>query len=74
VREDAPAKELRHEHRIVYAVPQARQKAVVVREYGPFPVAGVHGVTHDGTHVWFAHGKKLTQRPVAWSPRSRRRA
>jgi outer membrane protein assembly factor BamB len=36
-----------------------RQKATVVREYGPFPVEGVHGVTHDGTHVWFAHGKKL---------------
>ena len=35
------------------------QKATVVREYGPFPVEGVHGVTHDGTHVWFAHGKKL---------------
>src|SRR3954453_13207006 len=35
------------------------QKASVVREYGPFPVARVHGVTHDGTHVWFAHGKKL---------------
>ena len=36
-----------------------RQKATVVREYGPFPVERVHGVTHDGTHVWFAHGKKL---------------
>jgi glutamine cyclotransferase len=39
--------------------PSTRQKAAVVREYGPFPVEGVHGVTHDGTHVWFAHGKKL---------------
>src|SRR5258708_35064696 len=36
-----------------------RQKATIVREYGPFPVERVHGVTHDGTHVWFAHGKKL---------------
>ena len=39
--------------------PSTRQKATVVREYGPFPVEGVHGVTHDGTHVWFAHGKKI---------------
>ena len=39
--------------------PSTRQQATVVREYGPFPVARVHGVTHDGTHVWFAHGKKL---------------
>jgi outer membrane protein assembly factor BamB len=37
----------------------SRQKATVVREYGPFPVERVHGVTHDGTHLWFAHGKKL---------------
>ncbi len=36
-----------------------RSKANVVREYGPFPVERVHGVTHDGTHVWFAHGKKI---------------
>jgi glutamine cyclotransferase len=39
--------------------PHTRQKATIVREYGPFPVERVHGVTHDGTHVWFAHGKKL---------------
>ena len=39
--------------------PMAHQKATVVREYGPFPIERVHGVTHDGTHVWFAHGKKL---------------
>ena len=38
--------------------PSTRQKATVVREYGPFPVERVHGVTHDGTHVWFAHGTK----------------
>lgn len=36
-----------------------RQKASIVREYGPFPVGRVHGVTHDGTRVWFASGKKL---------------
>jgi glutamine cyclotransferase len=41
------------------ATPPTRQKAAIVREYGPLPVDGVHGVTHDGTHVWFAHGKKL---------------
>ncbi len=35
------------------------QKATVVREYGPFPFQRVHGLTHDGTHVWFAHGKKV---------------
>lgn len=35
--------------------------AEVVREYGPFPcVDGVHGVTYDGHHVWFAGGDKLT--------------
>jgi outer membrane protein assembly factor BamB len=39
--------------------PSTREKATIVREYGPFPVERVHGVTHDGTHVWFAHGKKL---------------
>lgn len=39
--------------------PSPRRKATIVREYGPFPVDRVHGLTHDGTHVWFAHGKKL---------------
>src|SRR5882724_4878778 len=39
--------------------PPIRRKATIVREYGPFPVERVHGVTHDGTHVWFACGKKL---------------
>ncbi|MBK8170223.1 MAG: PQQ-binding-like beta-propeller repeat protein [Sandaracinaceae bacterium] len=34
--------------------------ATVVREYGPFPgVEGVHGVTFDGAHIWFASGDKL---------------
>lgn len=40
--------------------PQGRQQpAEVVREYGPFAgSARVHGVTHDGRHVWAAtdHG------------------
>ena len=34
--------------------------AEILREYGPFPdVEGVHGVTYDGQHVWFASGDKL---------------
>src|SRR5262244_1187780 len=37
-----------------------RSAAEIVREYGPFPgVEGVHGVTYDGQHVWFASGDKL---------------
>jgi glutamine cyclotransferase len=37
-----------------------RSTAEIVREYGPFPgVEGVHGVTYDGRHVWFASGDKL---------------
>ena len=36
------------------------QAAEIVREYGPFPNAPhVHGVTFDGTHVWFATGDAL---------------
>jgi glutamine cyclotransferase len=36
-------------------------KAEIIREYGPFAAAeGVHGVTYDGEHVWFAAGDKLT--------------
>lgn len=35
----------------------ASSRAEIVREYGPFPGADhVHGVTYDGTHVWFAAG------------------
>jgi glutamine cyclotransferase len=35
-------------------------QAEIVREYGPFPHSPhVHGVTFDGTHVWFAAGEKL---------------
>jgi glutamine cyclotransferase len=38
-----------------------KSNAEIVREYGPFPgVDGVHGVTYDGEHVWFASGDKLT--------------
>jgi glutamine cyclotransferase len=34
--------------------------AEIIREYGPFEgVDGVHGVTYDGQHVWFASGDKL---------------
>ena len=37
-----------------------RSAAEIVREYGPFPgVDHVHGVTHDGQHVWFAAGDTL---------------
>ena len=37
-----------------------RSTAEIVREYGPFPgVDAVHGLTHDGQHVWFASGDKL---------------
>jgi glutamine cyclotransferase len=37
-----------------------RSDAEIIREYGPFPGAErVHGVTHDGEHVWFASGDKL---------------
>ena len=36
------------------------QAAEIVREYGPFPGApSVHGVTFDGTRVWFATGDAL---------------
>jgi len=35
-------------------------KAEIIHEYGPFPdVDGVHGVTYDGQHIWFATGEKL---------------
>ena len=38
----------------------SRSAAEIVREYGPFPgVDGVHGVTYDGQHVWFASGDRL---------------
>jgi streptogramin lyase len=37
-----------------------RSDADIIREYGPFPGADqVHGLTFDGTHVWFASGDRL---------------
>jgi glutamine cyclotransferase len=34
--------------------------ANITREYGPFPgIDAVHGVTYDGTQLWFASGDKL---------------
>lgn len=37
-----------------------RSAAEILREYGPFPEADdVHGVTFDGSHVWFASGDRL---------------
>ena len=36
------------------------QPAEILREYGPFPGARhVHGVSFDGSRVWFASGEKL---------------
>ncbi|MBX3610874.1 MAG: PQQ-binding-like beta-propeller repeat protein [Hydrogenophaga sp.] len=41
--------------------------ADIVREYGPFDGASaVHGVTHDGRHVWAAVGARI----VAFDPAS----
>jgi glutamine cyclotransferase len=38
----------------------SRSSAEVIREYGPFSGSDrVHGVTYDGTNVWFADGDKL---------------
>ncbi len=35
-------------------------KAEIIREYGPFPEAEhIHGVSFDGTNVWFASGNGL---------------
>ena len=37
-----------------------RSKAEIVREYGPFPgVDQVHGVTFDGSNIWFAAGGSI---------------
>jgi glutamine cyclotransferase len=37
-----------------------RSAATITREYGPFSgVSAVHGVSYDGTRVWFASGDKL---------------
>jgi glutamine cyclotransferase len=46
--------------------PTARA-AEIVREYGPFAGADtIHGVTHDGRHVWAATGARM----VAFDPES----
>ncbi|WP_321801594.1 glutamine cyclotransferase [Caballeronia sp. J97] len=48
-----------------------RAKAEIIREYGPFPdIDGVHGVTYDGEHVWFAAGDTLN----AFDPESGEKA
>jgi glutamine cyclotransferase len=37
-----------------------KSTAQIIREYGPFPdTERVHGVTFDGTNVWFADGGRL---------------
>src|SRR5512140_2210314 len=42
------------------------QPAEIVREYGPFPGADhVAGLSHDGTHVWFAANKLHALDPVS---------
>ncbi|TWO68447.1 glutaminyl-peptide cyclotransferase [Caenimonas sedimenti] len=47
--------------------PAQARAAEIVREYGPFPgFDKIHGVTHDGRHVWAATGAKL----VAFDPAS----
>ena len=43
------------------------QQAEILREYGPYPgMDHIHGVTFDGTQVWFARGESI----VALNPRS----
>jgi glutamine cyclotransferase len=48
--------------------PKATTRAAeIVREYGPFDGAEcIHGVTHDGQHVWAAVGERL----IAFDPAS----
>ena len=37
-----------------------RSAAEIIREYGPFPdIDGVHGVSYDSRHVWFATDRRL---------------
>jgi outer membrane protein assembly factor BamB len=52
----------------VEATPRSPARAAeIVREYGPFAgIDRIHGVTHDGSHVWAATGPKL----VAFNPNS----
>ena len=43
------------------------QQAEILREYGPYPgMDHIHGVTFDGTQVWFARGESI----VALDPES----
>lgn len=43
------------------------QRAEILREYGPYPgMDHIHGVTYDGTQVWFARGESI----VALNPKS----
>lgn len=43
------------------------EQAEVIREYGPYPgMNQIHGVTFDGTQVWFARGESI----VALDPKS----
>lgn len=43
------------------------QPADIIREYGPFPGADqIHGVSYDGSHIWFASGDRIN----ALDPRS----
>jgi len=38
------------------------QEAEILREYGPYPgMEQIHGVTFDGTHVWFARGESIVE-------------
>jgi streptogramin lyase len=49
-----------------------RVKAEIIREYGPFAeIEGVHGVTWDGEHVWFAAGDTLNALDPASGERKR---
>lgn len=44
-----------------------RRQAEILREYGPHPgMDQIHGVTFDGTNVWFARGESI----VALDPES----
>lgn len=49
-------------------MPQTPPRAAeIVREYGPFPSAErIHGVSHDGRHVWAATGDRV----IAFDPQS----
>lgn len=43
------------------------QRVEILREYGPYPgMNQIHGVTFDGTQVWFARGESI----VALNPQS----